>query len=64
MLNVTWKTLPQTDGLAYITTLGKWGSENTPEVVIANIKKEIAEHIVNCHNSYISNKEASRNGIA
>lgn len=49
---VKWR-MTQEDGenKVAIFTVGKWGSENTPELVAVASSKKVAQHLCELHNS-------------
>lgn len=50
-LHVKWEVgAENAHGLVGILTVGKWGSENTPEIVLGTMDKRLARHIVALHN--------------
>jgi hypothetical protein len=51
ILHVGWRVgAENAHGLVGILTIGKWGSENTPEIIFGPIDKNLAKHIVALHN--------------
>lgn len=70
-LNVTWRAVPRLSGLdtkmlvkdpetckASIIADGKWGSENGPVVIVADIPLIIANHIISRHNDSFAVKSS------
>lgn len=51
ILFVGWRLgAEDADGRCGIFTIGKWGSENTPELIGEFMEAKVAKHLVELHN--------------